>query len=56
VADEIEEKVLFRHRNDLVGDLDKETKTFIRFECQSLRYALAKVLSPGGRIDFKGLD
>lgn len=55
VADEIEEKIFFWHRNDLVGDLDKETEPFIRFECQPLRYALAKVLGPGGRIDLESL-
>jgi hypothetical protein len=56
VADEIKEKVFFGHRNDLVGNLDKETETFVRLECQSLRDALAKVFSSGGRIDFKGLE
>lgn len=55
VADEIEEEIFFRHRNDLVGDLDKKTESFVRFECQPLRYTLAKVLGPSGRINFERL-
>ena len=56
MADEIEEEILFGHRNDLVGDLDEETESLVRLERQPLRDALAKVLGPGGRIDLESLD
>ena len=52
---EIKEKVAFRNRDNLIGDLDKETKTLGRSQIESLRDVLTKIFRPGGRVNFKCL-
>lgn len=52
---EIKEEISFWNRNDFIGDLNKQTKTFGRSQIESLRNVLAKVFRSSRWVNFERL-
>lgn len=55
MTNKVEEEVGFGHRDDLVGDLDEQAKTFGRLESKSIGDALAEVFGARARVHLERL-
>ena len=55
VADKIKEEISLRNTDDLVSDLDKQTKALAGSQVQSLPNILTEILGSCGRINLKSL-
>jgi hypothetical protein len=53
MSHEIEKEISLGHRDDLVGDLHEQAKTFCGLEAQSIGNTLTKVFGPRARVDLE---